>query len=109
MTERISREELRQMTESRSPFVLIDTLPETAFRKGHLPGAINIRSDDILAEAPKRIPDKDAAIVVYCASETCKRAGLSAERLLSLGYTRVLHYVGGKADWVAAGQPLEAG
>ncbi len=106
MPDLITRDDLKAKLERGDDFVLIDTLPETAFHKGHLPGAINIRSDDILAEAPRRIPDKDADIVVYCASETCKRAGLSAERLLSLGYTRVLHYVGGKKDWVAAGLPL---
>ncbi|MAR74672.1 MULTISPECIES: rhodanese-like domain-containing protein [unclassified Halomonas] len=50
---------------------LVDTLPAAAFAKGHLPGAINIVSDDILDEAPRRLPDKQATIVVYCASEDC--------------------------------------
>lgn len=88
-------------------FILVDTLPADTFAKGHLPGAINIVSDNILEEASERLPDKQASIVVYCASESCKRAGLSAERLSSLGYSRILHYVGGKKAWVAAGLPLQ--
>ena len=88
-------------------FLLVDNLPADSFAKGPLPGAINIVSDDILDEAPRRLPDKQATIVVYCASEDCKRAGKAAERLARLGYTEVYHYVGGKRAWLAEGLPLE--
>lgn len=88
-------------------FILVDTLPVDTFARGHLPGAINIVSDDILDEAPRRLPDRQATIVVYCASEDCKRAGRAAERLASLGYTEVYHYVGGKRAWVAEGLSLD--
>lgn len=98
---------LRDWQSQGRDFTLVDTLPADTFVKGHLPGAINIVSDDILDEAPTRLPDKQATIVVYCASEHCKRAGLSAGRLASLGYRRIHHYVGGKKAWVAAGLPLE--
>jgi rhodanese-related sulfurtransferase len=88
-------------------FVLIDTLPESAYTKGHLPKAINIVSDNMLTVAPSLLPDKRQVIVVYCASEHCKRAGLSAERLESLGYQQIYHFVGGKRAWVEAGFSLE--
>ncbi len=44
---------------------LVDTLPAETFAKGHVPGAINIVSDDILDEVPRRLPDRQATIVVY--------------------------------------------
>ncbi len=88
-------------------FTLVDTLPRSAFEKGHLPGAINIVSDDIYDQAPLRLPDKQTPIVVYCASETCKRAGRAADRLVNLGYTQVYHYMGGKKAWQEEGLPLE--
>lgn len=91
-----------------TPFTLIDTLPNRLFRDGHIPGAINIRSDDILEQAAVELPDRNATLVVYCASSTCKRAGLSAERLERLGYTHVFHYEAGKKGWLAAGLPLES-
>jgi len=109
MTDLISRTELEAKLDRGDDFFLIDTLPESAYRKNHLPGAINIRSDDILAEAPKRIPDRDADIVVYCGNGPCKRSSLSADRLRQLGYHRVRDYHEGKADWVAAGLPVETG
>ncbi len=103
----IDTETLKDWLDCGQDFVLIDTLPPTAFAKAHIPGAIHIMSDDILERAPVVLPDKGARIVVYCASENCKRAGLSAGRLESLGYTQVYHYVGGKRDWREAGNALE--
>ncbi|WP_336367729.1 rhodanese-like domain-containing protein [Marinobacter sp. C2H3] len=88
-------------------FILIDTLPLGIFAEGHLPGAINLPSDDILEQAPKRLPDRDATLVVYCASAACKRAGPAAGRLEQLGYTRLFHYDAGKKGWLAEGLTLE--
>ncbi|UYG06341.1 rhodanese-like domain-containing protein [Halomonas sp. M4R1S46] len=98
---------LRDWQSRGQDFILVDTLPAEAFAKGHLPGAINIVSDDILDAAPRRLPGRQATIVVYCASEDCKRAGRAAERLSRLGYTEVYHYVGGKRAWKAEGLSLE--
>ena len=107
MTERISRAELKKKLDRGDGFVLVDTLPESAYRKHHLPRAINIRSDDIIEMAPRAIPDRDTEIVVYCASGPCKRSGLSAERLMDLGYANVRDYHEGRRDWEAHGLPLE--
>jgi len=108
MVDRISRQELKARIDRGDTFVLLDTLPEAAYRKGHLPGAINIPSDDIIDDAPRRIPDRDAEIVVYCANGPCKRSRLAADRLEVLGYHRVRDYHEGKADWIDAGFPVEA-
>jgi len=105
----IDTESLRAWQSECRDFVLIDTLPTASFADGHLPGAINIVSDDILEQAPKRLTDPNATIVVYCASAKCKRAGLSGQRLERLGYTGIYHYEGGKKSWVAAGLPLVPG
>lgn len=109
MTDLISREDLKTMLDRGDSFVLVDTLPETAYRKGHLPGAINIPSDDIRTMAPKRIPERDTEIVVYCANGSCRRSRLAAERLGAMGYRKVRDYHEGKADWIGAGLPVEAG
>lgn len=92
----IDTETLRDGQLQGRKFFLVDTLPEQSFARGHLPGAINIVSDDILQRAPDVLPDRNAPVVVYCASAACKRAG----------YTQVHHFVGGKKIWVGAGLPL---
>lgn len=107
MATRISRAELRRMMERGEDFILIDTLPQTIFRKSHLPGAINIISDDIVSAAPRQIHDRDAKIVVYCANGPCRRSDLAAERLIAIGYRNVFDYHEGKADWIGAGLLIE--
>lgn len=104
----VDTETLHRWLSDGRALVLIDTLPARAFEKGHLPGAINIVSDDICTRARETVPDLDARIVVYCGGPRCKRAGRAAARLVRLGYTRVHHYVEGKLGWCAAGHALHA-
>ena len=106
--QQIDTKTLRNWQIGRRDFVLVDTLPGATYDKEHLPGAIHIMSDDILDCAAARLPDTKRQVVVYCASAKCQRAGLAAGRLETLGYTRVVHFVGGKRDWIAAGFPLES-
>ena len=107
MTKLISRAELKAKLDGGEAFILVDTLPEAAYRKHHLPGAINIPSDDIVTVAPDRIPDRGAEIVVYCANGPCKRSLPAAERRETPGYRRVSDYHGGKAERMGAGRPVE--
>lgn len=104
---RIAREDLKKKLDRGDAFILVDTLPPTAYRKRHLPHAINIPSDDIIAMAPRVIPDRQTEIVVYCANGPCRRSGLAAERLAALGYTNVRDYHDGRRDWQAAGWPVQ--
>jgi len=104
---KMDAQRLRRWMNAGRDFVLVDTLPPSAFAKAHLPGAINIVSDAILERAPCELPDRARDVVVYCASAKCKRAGLSAERLDRLGYRRVHHFIGGKRDWRETGFALE--
>jgi rhodanese-related sulfurtransferase len=70
MVATISRDELREKIDRRDQFLLIETLPETAYHHVHLPGAINLPPDKLTELAPTLLPDKNAEIVVYCASPT---------------------------------------
>jgi rhodanese-related sulfurtransferase len=70
MVRTISRDELKQKIDRSDEFLLVETLPETAYHHAHLPGAINLPPDQLKALASKLLPDKSADIVVYCASPT---------------------------------------
>ncbi len=70
MVETITRDELKQKLDRQDDFVLIETLPETAYHHAHLPGAINLPPDKVTRDAGNLLPDKNADIVVYCASPT---------------------------------------
>jgi rhodanese-related sulfurtransferase len=103
----ISRTELLPLIEA-GTVTVVEALPAEYFDQGHLPGAINIPHTEVRELAPELLPDKDAAIVVYCANEPCPNSGIATHVLLKLGYTDVRDYAEGKADWVEAGLPLEA-
>jgi len=66
----ISRDELKGKIDRKAPFFLVETLPATAYHHAHLPGAINLPPDQVNKLAPRLLPDKNALIVVYCASPT---------------------------------------
>ena len=70
MTKTITRDELKQKIDRKDDFVLLETLPATAYHHAHLPGAINLPPDRVTSDAMKVIPNKSADIVVYCASPT---------------------------------------
>jgi rhodanese-related sulfurtransferase len=103
----IDRDELRRKFENGEPFVLVDALPPMSYAHSHLPGAINLPPERVDASAPKRIVDKDAEIVVYCANPTCESSIETGRSLLALGYVNVRHYPGGKDEWRSSGLPLE--
>ena len=105
----ISRDELRAKIESGEDFVLVDALAPMSYARSHLPGAINLPLEWVDERAPRRVPDLDTEIVVYCIDVKCTSSVFVGERLRSLGYTNVRHYADGKDDWMAAGLPLEGG
>ncbi|HEV8686357.1 MAG TPA: rhodanese-like domain-containing protein [Gaiellaceae bacterium] len=103
----ITCDELRRKIESGEQFVLVDALPPMSFAHSHLPGAINLPPPDVDAAVARRLPDKHAEIVVYCANPTCEDSVDVARRLVELGYANVRHYPGGKDEWRNAGLELE--
>jgi rhodanese-related sulfurtransferase len=66
----ISREELKAKLDRGERFTLVEALPPPSYRSGHLPHAISLPPIQVAQLAPKRLPDKAADIVVYCAGPT---------------------------------------
>ncbi len=109
MVARITRKELRAKLEQGTGVTLVEALPAKYYLDRRLPGALNLPHDQVDVLAPSLLPDKNAEIVVYCASGPCKNSGIAAGRLAELGYVNLRDYHEGKADWVAAGLPTESG
>jgi rhodanese-related sulfurtransferase len=107
MVQAISRDALKARLDNNEDFSIVEALPEKYFRHSHLPGALNLPHDAVDTLAPSLLPDKGAAIVVYCANAACKNSGIAAEALTALGYRNVSVYEAGKADWIEAGYPIE--
>jgi rhodanese-related sulfurtransferase len=87
--------------------VLVEALPRKYFDDGHLPGARHLPHDQVRVLAPTLLPDLQAEVVVYCASDTCQNSHIAARVLEQIGYSNVAVYAGGKKDWSEGGLPLE--
>lgn len=105
----IDRDELRAKLDRGDAVTLVEALPPHAYAREHLPGAVNLPPDRTREDAPRVLPDRDAQIVVYCATPTCGRSRKTAATLLDMGYSDVKDYAGGKSDWIDAGLPTEVG
>lgn len=100
----ITRDQLQAQL---SNLIVLEALPESYYQQGHIPGARVFPMDRARELAATVSARRDAPIVVYCASDTCKNSHEVAKLLGDVGYTDVRVYVGGKADWASAGLPLE--
>ncbi len=106
MADTITREELKRKIEAGEDFLLIDVLLADSYAREHLPGAINLPLHDIGDATTASIP-KDREVIVYCGSFACQASPAAAAKLREMGFTRVLDFEGGLADWKDAGYPME--
>jgi rhodanese-related sulfurtransferase len=101
----ISADDLKETLESEHPPVVINTLPKEAHEAKHIPGSINVPTDD-MDQVETLVPNKDEQIVVYCANADCTASPTAAQALEEMGYTNVLDFEDGYAGWRQAGYPL---
>ena len=86
-------------------FTFLDVRTEKEFKKGHIPGAINLPRGKLEFVIDKDIPDKNAPIVVYC--RTGGRSALATYTLVKMGYKNLKNMDGGWKAWTKAGYPVE--
>ena len=108
MIQTITRDELKAGLDA-GTITAVDALPESYYAQQHIPGALNLVSDDVPTRAAGLLPDRDASIVTYCSNTACGNSGQVASTLTKLGYTNVRKYAAGIQDWVEAGLPTETG
>jgi len=106
MITEISRDELKQKLDHPKKFTVVETLSPENYHQAHLPGAINLPPERVRDLAPEVLPNRDAEVIVYCASFACHASENAARTLADMGYSNVRRYVGGKQDWIEAGLPV---
>jgi len=108
MTKTITREQLKEKLDTQEPMTIIEALPQKYYDAEHIPGALNIPHDEIKARAPDALLDKDAFIVVYCASKNCRNSKFATDTLQQMGFTNAVEYEEGKQHWLEASFPVES-
>jgi len=88
-------------------FHFIDVREDREFERDHAAGARHIGRGVLERDIEAQIPDKSAAIVLYCGGGF--RSALAAESLQKMGYRDVISMDGGMTAWREAGYPVEKG
>lgn len=95
----------KQMVADGTPHVLVDTREESEWTAGHVKGALHISKGVIERDIVEKVPDKAAAIVLYCGGGF--RSALAADNLQKMGYTNAISLDGGWRALKASGLSLE--
>lgn len=92
----ITMEEAKDIFETEGDYIILDVRRADEFAEGHIPGAIHIANEDILASEPEELQDKNQKIYVYCRSGN--RSKQASAKLADMGYTNIIE-IGGILDW----------
>ena len=94
--------ELTGLIDRKEDIVIVDVRFPSDFKKGHIPGAVNLPKGKWHEAAGL---SKDKLNVLYCYNQTCHIAAEAAIQLLAHGYP-VAEMEGGFATWEANSYPV---
>lgn len=103
----ISHDQLEKKRSSINDLTMINTLPQENFEQTKIPGSINVpqTSDDFVDRVSAAVMNnKQAEVVVYCASDQCNSSEHAAKKLDQAGFKNVYDFEGGYQDWKKAHQ-----
>ena len=104
----ITTDELAAQFEGEHPPFLLDVMPAEEFAVGHIPWARNacVHETVLLEEVAKLLPDPETSVIVYDSGPYNLASTTAAEKLRGAGYTRVMEYREGLAEWMAREKPV---
>lgn len=88
-------------------FTLVDARTAVEFAEAHVPGAVAMPANSVLAALPKLVKSKDRLIIFYCNGPNCTKSTKAAMAAMGIGYTNVIEYKEGLPGWGMAGQKTE--
>jgi rhodanese-related sulfurtransferase len=105
---RLSAEQLKEMLDKKEDLYLINVLPRETYDEKHIPGSVNVpvQDDAFLTRMERIVSDKEAKIVVYCASESCDASPKAAAKLEDRGFKNLYDFGGGVKAWEESNLPL---
>jgi len=101
----VSLDEIKRRMDEDEPMTLVDVREKDEVRAGFIPGAVHVPRGFLEMQAEKRLMDKKAKLVVYCAGGI--RSAFAAKSLLDLGYANVESAMPGYVRWKDLGYPIE--
>ncbi|AFM39413.1 Rhodanese-related sulfurtransferase [Desulfosporosinus acidiphilus SJ4] len=93
---RIDPSEAKKRLDTEKDIILLDVRTEKEYVENHIPRSTLIPLNVLAREAGQKLPNKQAAIFVYCRSGNRSKAAV--KMLLKLGYSN-LYNLGGIIRW----------
>lgn len=87
----------------------VDARSRHSYYELHIPGAVSLSAskfDSQYDEFEEAIA-KDALLIIYCQSITCRYSDIVANKLNGLGYRNIKIFAGGWTEWVQARYPVQ--
>ena len=104
-TEQTDVQTVHDALESGGGVTVLDVREPAEYEEAHIPGAKHLPRGLLEYQAADQLPDKDARIVVHCASGG--RSALATKSLKEMGYTNVANMDGGINAWREKGYETE--
>ncbi len=86
-------------------YIFLDVRTAKEFKMGHIAGAMHLSRGLLEFKIAKKVPDKNANIVIYCV--VGGRGSLATYTLGQMGYKNVKNLDGGWKAWTKAGYPID--
>jgi molybdopterin/thiamine biosynthesis adenylyltransferase/rhodanese-related sulfurtransferase len=93
----VTAEQIKERLAKRESFSLLDVREQDEVANGMIPGASHLSRAHFESRIEDVIPDKDAEVVIYCASGV--RSVFAAKVMRELGYPNVTSMSGGFIRW----------
>lgn len=87
----------------------VDARSRYSYYELHIPGAVSLSASkfDSQYEEFENAIAKDALLIIYCQSITCRYSDVVANKLKGLGYRNIKIFAGGWVEWVQARYPVQ--
>ena len=111
--DRIKAEDLKQLMDNKSGFILIDSRDSGKYKEGHIEGALNIHFDDSGDPTVRQMSlmalPMDRLLIVYCGCEDEKTAAGLVLEMYDMGcdMDNLKILSGGIAQWKKQGYPIK--
>jgi rhodanese-related sulfurtransferase len=94
---------------ARQDHLLLDARPNRDYLAGHLPASFSLPALELDTYLPQVLPLLSPAqpLLVYCSGTSCDESLQLAELLRRQGFTNLVLFAGGMAEWQQAGLAVE--
>ena len=98
--------EVKEAVGLKAGAIIVDVRTQQEYDEGHIPEAILIPEQTLYSEIPKKYPDTNRTIYLYC--RTGHRGAVSTRLLRSMGYDKAFNIADGLVGWKASGSKIDS-